>query len=584
MEQINNEELDFNIARTHKLSHIKKIRRIAAYTMAAMSVIDILSAVTPPLRTRLDLIRNVLPLNIQISATIIVAISGLVLMFLARAIRRGQRSAWIISCSLLTISLIAHIFRPQSKIEALITLGVLIFLLINKESFRAKTDISSMLSAISTLLVGLFLTIVGGTIGVKIAINVYNKHHRHKFVSGYFNTFLACLERMVGISSIKLPDPISDFVSPVFATLGVAIIIIVLALAFRPIVERRFLVKRAVTKAFDIVHAYGEGTLDYFALRDDKKEFIYKDSLVAYAIYGGICVISPDPIGPKDQRVDIWQQFLGYADDQGWGICVMAAGEEWLDIYKRSGLSTVYIGDEAIVDTQTFSLAGGDFKSLRQAYNRIAKYGYTIEFYDPKTVDESIKSKCLSLMPKARKGEAERGFSMTLGRIFDSRDDGLLLAVAKSQDGNIVAFCHFVPAKGINGYSLDLMRRDPDKSHPNGLIDYVICSTIFFLKDVGYDSLDLNFATWRAVLAGESGNGKLEGAKRWILKKMSGDMQIESLWKFNDKYKPKWLPRYVAMEKIEVAIPTAIAIARAESFAELPLLGKFFTAKPKVEK
>ncbi len=584
MDDTNLDELSFKIERSHKLSHIKNIRRIAAYTLAVMAIIDILSAVTPPLRTRLNLIRDVMPLNIQISASAIVAISGLVLMFLARAIRRGQSSGWVISIVLLTVSLVAHIFRPQSKVEALITLGVLIFLLLNKEAFRAKTDLSSLFSAIVTLLMGIIISILGGMVGIRIAVNVYNKHHRLKFYLSNSKIVMACLERMVGINDIRLPDTISDFVGPVFETIGVAIIIIVLALAFRPIVEKRFLTKRAVSKAFEIVRNFGEGTLDYFALRDDKKEFIYKDSLVAYATYSGICIISPDPIGPKEQRLETWKQFLGYADEQGWSVCVMAAGESWLDIYKGAGLTTLYIGDEAVVDVQNFSLAGGDFKSLRQAYNRIAKYGYSIEFFDPKTVSDEIKSSCLNLMPKARKGEAERGFSMTLGRIFDARDENLLLAVAKSPKGDTVAFCHYVPAKGINGYSLDLMRRDPDKEHPNGLIDYVICSTIFYLKEKNFNSLDLNFATWRAVLAGESGSGKIESAKRWILKRMSGDMQIESLWKFNDKYKPQWLPRYVAFENIDVAIPTAIAIARAESFAELPLLGKFFTVKPKIEK
>jgi lysylphosphatidylglycerol synthetase-like protein (DUF2156 family) len=575
------DDVSFNIERSQKLSHVKKIRRIAAYVLAIMSIIDILSATSPPLRYKLATVRNFFPLNVQVPAAIVVGITGLILLFLARAVRRGQRSAWIISCVFLTISLVGHILRPQSKIEALITLGVLIFLLLYKESFQAKTDLSSMYSAILTLVLGTLFAILSGTVGVKIAIDIYNRRNHTKFNSGYSRTLLACLERMVGFNSIKLPDPISDFVNPVFATLGIAIIVIALALAFRPIVESKLHAKRAVSKAFDIVEQYGENTLDYFALRDDKKEFIYKDSLVAYAIYGGVCIVSPDPIGPIGQRIQVWQNFLKFADTQGWAICVMAASEEWLEIYKKSGLSTLYIGDEAVVDLQTFSLAGGEFKSLRQAYNRIAKYGYTIEFFDPQKVTDEIKASCLALMPKTRRGGAERGFSMTLGRIFDPRDVGLLLAVAKDDKGNVVAFCHYVPARGIKGYSLDLMRRDPDKSHPNGLIDYVICSTIFYLKDKNFKGLDLNFATWRAVLAGESGEGKFETVKRWILKKMSGDMQIESLWKFNDKYGPEWLPRYVAFENVELAIPTAIAIARAESFAELPLLGKFFTAKPK---
>ena len=47
-----------------------------------------------------------------------------------------------------------------------------------------------------------------------------------------------------------------------------------------------------------------------------------------------------------------------------------------------------------------------------------------------------------------------------------------------------VAFCQYVPAPGIAGYSLDLMRRD-DGEHPNGLIDFVVVDTIEHLRDDG---------------------------------------------------------------------------------------------------
>jgi len=33
-----------------------------------------------------------------------------------------------------------------------------------------------------------------------------------------------------------------------------------------------------------------------------------------------------------------------------------------------------------------------------------------------------------------------------------------------------------VPSQAIDGFSLDLMRRDPAE-HPNGLLDFALCST-----------------------------------------------------------------------------------------------------------
>ena len=49
--------------------------------------------------------------------------------------------------------------------------------------------------------------------------------------------------------------------------------------------------------------------MDYFALRDDKQFFFYGDSLAAYAVYGGVALLSPDPIGPEAERTQAFAAF-----------------------------------------------------------------------------------------------------------------------------------------------------------------------------------------------------------------------------------------------------------------------------------
>ena len=110
-------------------------------------------------------------------------------------------------------------------------------------------------------------------------------------------------------------------------------------------------------------------------------------------------------------------------------------------------------------------------------------------------------------MAESRQGTAERGFSMTLGRLFDPADEGLLLAVCYGPDGAPAALCQYVPAPEIDGYSLDLMRRS-EGEHPNGLIDFLIVCTIDHLRAEGRQGLGLNFATMRAVLADEVDGGR----------------------------------------------------------------------------
>jgi lysylphosphatidylglycerol synthetase-like protein (DUF2156 family) len=118
------------------------------------------------------------------------------------------------------------------------------------------------------------------------------------------------------------------------------------------------------------------------------------------------------------------------------------------------------------------------------------------------------------------------------------------------------------------------MRRD-DGEHPNGLIDFAVVETIKELKARGGDGLGLNFATMRAVLAGEAGEGLTQRVQAWVLRRMGDSMQIESLWKFNAKFDPDWQPRYAVYDAPENMLAVAIAVARAESFWELPVIGRF---------
>ena len=100
----------------------------------------------------------------------------------------------------------------------------------------------------------------------------------------------------------------------------------------------------------------------------------------------------------------------------------------------------------------------------------------------------------------------------------------------------------------------------------------------------GMRGLGLNFATMRAVLAGEAGDSLPQRVERWLLKRMSGSMQIESLWRFNAKFDPDWQPRYAVYDAAEHALAAAIAVAKAESFWELPIIGRFLKPEPEPER
>jgi len=555
----------------------RRVRRVSAGILLVAGLVNVVSAVTPPLRDRVDFVRRVFPLAVPELATALVALSGLALMLLSRGVRKGQRLAWALSIGILSASAVLHLLKAADVEEGLIAAAAAGYLAVNWRAYGAAGDRPSLLRGVLTALAGGFAALVAGVAGVEL----YRRNHLPRPPFG--RAVKVVLERMVGVYSTPLhpgrPAGVGHFdhyVAPGLTAIGLGLALYALVLAFRPVVLSHRPAPGDFSRARDIIRRWGGDTLAYFALRDDKRWWFFGDSVVAYAVIGGICLVSPDPVGPPDERTQVWTEFHRFADDHGWPVAVMGAGEEWLPVYSGAGMRDLYVGDEGVVDCQVFKLEGGEMKGLRQAVNRIARYGYRMEFYDPARVGPDLRARLRGVMAENRRGDAERGFSMTLGRIFDPDDRGLLLAVAYGPDGEPVAFCHYVPAPGINGYSLDLMRRT-NGPHPNGLIDFVVVRTIEHLRDEGHTGLGLNFATMRAVLAGETGDAVSQRIERWLLRRMSDSMQIESLWKYNAKFNPSWRPRYAVYDSPEHMLPAALAVARAESFFELPVIGRFLS-------
>jgi lysyl-tRNA synthetase class 2 len=157
---------------------------------------------------------------------------------------------------------------------------------------------------------------------------------------------------------------------------------------------------------------------------------------------------------------------------------------------------------------------------------------------------------------------------MALGRIGGPDDDRCVIATA-TLNGVLRALLHFVPWGG-DGLSLDLMRRD--RSATPGLNDFLIVEAIKAAPDLGVKRVSLNFAVFRAALErGERiGAGPVLRAWRGFLLFLSRWFQIESLYKFNAKFCPEWVPRFLVFPGTRDALRIGIAALEAEAFLVWP--------------
>jgi lysylphosphatidylglycerol synthetase-like protein (DUF2156 family) len=561
------------------IARLQTVRRRFTVGTALVGLADLAGAVLPPSHRHLTFLLRFVPLVVAQGAAVLLALDGLVLLALAWGLRRGQRQAWALSCLGLAFATVLHLARGVDAVQAALSLGLLAALLAFRRDFSAPVDRRTSVSVAVAAVGGLAATITLVTASVEAFLAI------DRDGSGSLPLHVALVgvaEGLVGVRSAAFSMRMERFLSPTLLGVGLTLAVVAVLAVSRPLADRRrFPNERSHAIARRLVSEHGGGTLDYFALRHDKWHYITGKTLVTYAVLNGVCLVSPDPIGPEAERDHAWAAFCRFAASNGWTVAVLAAASPWLCTYRKGGMHAFYVGDEAIVNVAAFDLAGNHKKGLRQAVQRVRRYGYEVSFHDPRQLDPALAASVRQLMGSSRRGHCERGFSMTLGRLLDPDDDRLLLAVAHAPDGSPVAFCQFVPAPSIGGYSLDVMRRDRG-AHPNGLIDFLLVSTIEHIRANGFDALSMNFAALRAFVSGDRNHTRLARLFGWVLRRLSRTMQVESLWRFNAKFDPTWAARYVAVASVMHIPAVTLAIGRAESLWEIPVLGRYLARSQRV--
>ncbi|GAA5046879.1 bifunctional lysylphosphatidylglycerol synthetase/lysine--tRNA ligase LysX [Nocardia callitridis] len=316
-----------------------------------------------------------------------------------------------------------------------------------------------------------------------------------------------------------------------------------------------------------------EDSLGYFATRRDKAVVFAPSgkAAVTFRVELGVCLASGDPLGIREawpQAIDEW---LRMADRFGWAPAVMGAGELGATAYRRAGLSALRLGDEAILDTKTFSLAGPEMKPVRQAANRLRKHGVSVRIRRHSEIPAEEFPQIIARAEAWRDTETERGFSMALGRLGDRLDGDCLLVEAVNPQGNVLGMLSLVPW-GRTGASLELMRREP--GGPNGVMELLISQLALSSEQHGITKVSLNFAVFRSVFeeGGRIGAGPVLRLWRGVLLFFSRWWQLEALYRSNVKYQPHWEPRFFLFEERRQLPRAAVASALAEGF--LPRFGK----------
>ncbi|MEO7786199.1 MAG: bifunctional lysylphosphatidylglycerol flippase/synthetase MprF [Sphingomicrobium sp.] len=266
-----------------------------------------------------------------------------------------------------------------------------------------------------------------------------------------------------------------------------------------------------------------------------------RDAFLMYRVQRRTWVVMGDPVGPLAAWPELVWAIRSACDEARGRLCFYQASDEMLPLLVELGLQVMKYGEEAHVDLARFTIEGAQGAKLRHSVRRCEGAGLKFEIVPRADLPAIIAAlEAVSDAWLIGKRGSEKGFS--IGR-FDSAYLAHFDIAVLRREGCIVAFANLWESGDGCELSVDMMRHFPDA--PNGTMDYLFVSLLQWGFVHGYSRFNLGMAP----LSGLSGErlaplwSRIGNAIYGHAEQLYGFSGLRS---FKAKFRPHWVPRYVA--------------------------------------
>jgi phosphatidylglycerol lysyltransferase len=515
------------------------LRAFPALLTFALGIINLVSVITPPTPQRLRLIRQYMPIESVHASNMLVLFAGMALVVTATFLFRGIRNAWIVAVTLAVLSLTANLTRALDYEESILAFITLIVLLLTSGQYPIRSSRKWMKTGIRTAAI-VFVSVI--TFGF---ITFYFVDKRHFGVDfAWYQSLVHTLKSFLLIDDSSL-HPVTGFGLEItwalrflgFFTWGFFFFSLI-----RP--QRRHVPETNEEhrrEAQKLLEQFGQSPLDYFKTYKDKLIFLSEnhEAFVAYRIASGFAIVLEEPVCAPEHKTEVLQEFELQCRKMGLKTAFYRVDENGIPSFNALRKQKLMIGQEAIIDTNLFTLEGKERKSLRNGLNALQKKGYTVDVYHAPQSKEFIQE--LRKVSDEWLQDSDVEETVFSQGMFDEQElqQQDIIAV-KDSEGHVKAFLNILPDFAGDDCTYDLIRKTADS--PGAGMDALIIRLVTYAKDHGKQYVNLGLAPMTGITAPDNTAERIMVVAADRIRRFR---HYKGLREFKEKYASLWENKYL---------------------------------------
>ncbi len=551
-------------------------RTALGIAVAAMGMVNILSALLSHSPSRLQALRRLVPTDVLDTSRTFTLLAGALLLVTAWGLRRGKRRAFVVALLLCAVSVPVNLLKAFDFEEATMASVLMFALGVSADAFRVRSREPSWGPVARGVLWGfvfIALYVVAGTWLLELQLG-----HRMRIgdllADAAWRAFgIGAPVALVPASLPHAAHRIADWYARSLPVLGFTLAVGAAVASLRPARHRRRH-QQERERVLALLEQHGDSTVAAFAL-DDEVDYFFSDNsraVIAYRYESDTLLAIGDPIGPREEWPALLIDFERYCEAGDWEFAFFQARDAHLDAYRERGWHALHIGEDPVIDVADFTLEGPAVGDVRRAVHRAGRAGLEVRQFgaggavlDPDHGDRALVEELRAISDGwlAAHAGGEKGFCM--GRFDAARLGHAWLAVAwNGRAQRVEGFVTWEPIWARKGWALDLMRRRQDSAP--GTMELLIARSAEAARARGDGLLSLSLSALARVGEAQAGDpGAGERTRVLLRRHLARFYDFEGLFRWKRKFAPRFEDRYLVYPGPFALPRVALALVRAQS-------------------